>query len=311
MLVSIAAKLGTAISWDEMSVLDAVLRGRSFSAAGESLGINQSRVSRAVKEIEERLGERLFVRRANGVTPTSLMDSITPKIAAMRELVEDTDRMLSGADARLKGDVRIACTEGLGAIWLTPRLLPFQRANPDVKLRFVSSFRAGASDTPATDAIALGDVDIAVRLERPNNPDHVLDQVGVVKFALYCSRDYIHTYGMPNTVDDLRGHKIVDYAVDELAGWTNIRAQCNVVGFETVSSFMHWQAITAGYGIGPLPTYVSNHDAYNLVRLPIEIGDALPIYLVYDKFHPLPARVRSTISHIKAAFAKDRSTWFS
>ncbi|HSZ95521.1 MAG TPA: LysR family transcriptional regulator, partial [Bradyrhizobium sp.] len=53
-----------------ITVLAAVVQGRSFARAGEALGITTSGVSRSIARLEERLGIRLLDRTPRSVALT-------------------------------------------------------------------------------------------------------------------------------------------------------------------------------------------------------------------------------------------------
>jgi hypothetical protein len=55
---------------DGLGVLSAVVKAGSFVRAGESLGLTQSAVSRAVARVEHRVGVRLFRRTARAISLT-------------------------------------------------------------------------------------------------------------------------------------------------------------------------------------------------------------------------------------------------
>ncbi|MDX3189213.1 LysR family transcriptional regulator [Streptomyces sp. MN03-5084-2B] len=59
----------------------AVHRAGSLTGAAPSLGLSQPTVTAQVRALEDQLGRQLFVRRARGVTPTSVADELAARIA--------------------------------------------------------------------------------------------------------------------------------------------------------------------------------------------------------------------------------------
>ncbi|MFG1641139.1 LysR family transcriptional regulator [Amycolatopsis sp. NPDC049252] len=59
----------------------AVHRAGSLTGAAPSLGLSQPTVTAQVRALEEHLGQQLFVRRARGVTPTSVADELAARVA--------------------------------------------------------------------------------------------------------------------------------------------------------------------------------------------------------------------------------------
>lgn len=121
---------------DALRVFDTVARLRSFTAAGEALALSTSAVSRAVRQLEDRLGLRLLERNSRSVTTTS----------AGAELAAVTERALGSIAevcAQLTAPVReqallVSCERSLGMRWLIPRLPDYQARHPGVPV-FLSS----------------------------------------------------------------------------------------------------------------------------------------------------------------------------
>ncbi|SFW91839.1 LysR family transcriptional regulator [Amycolatopsis australiensis] len=75
----------------------AVYRAGSLTGAAPSLGLSQPTVTAQVRALEEQLGQQLFVRRARGVTPTSVADELAARIAPHVDALSDV--ALGPADA--------------------------------------------------------------------------------------------------------------------------------------------------------------------------------------------------------------------
>ncbi|MAT20706.1 MAG: LysR family transcriptional regulator, partial [Acidimicrobiaceae bacterium] len=65
----------------------AVVEAGSFTGAALTLGIGQSAVSHAVARLEQALGVALFIRKRDGVEPTTVGAALAARAApALREL---------------------------------------------------------------------------------------------------------------------------------------------------------------------------------------------------------------------------------
>jgi DNA-binding transcriptional ArsR family regulator len=68
-------------------VLDALLRERSVTCAGERIGLSQPAVSAALNRLRHALNDQLFVRRGNEMLPTPRAESLAePVRVALREI---------------------------------------------------------------------------------------------------------------------------------------------------------------------------------------------------------------------------------
>ena len=136
----------------------AVVEAGSFTGAALTLGIGQSAVSHAVARLEQALGVALFIRKRDGVEPTTVGAALAARAApALREL----DAAVSAAAQPLGGGaVTISVSTSLAAYWLTPRLPEFKQAHPDVELRVLTTDTdTGVGRDGADLWIPLGPVD--------------------------------------------------------------------------------------------------------------------------------------------------------
>lgn len=116
-----------------LPAFEAAARHQSFSRAAEELHLTHGAISRAVAQIEERLGVDLFVRRNRRVWLT----------AAGERLLKATSSALDGLDHAVEEIHRhdgtspiltVSCEPSLAMRWLMPRLGAFRQANPDLNI---------------------------------------------------------------------------------------------------------------------------------------------------------------------------------
>ena len=97
----------------------AVAEELHFARAAERLHIDQSPLSRAIKELEEELGASLFVRTTRSTQLTRagrLFQEHVPRVFAAMEQARDSVR---SAASGFQGQLRIALSDGI-----TPSRLP-------------------------------------------------------------------------------------------------------------------------------------------------------------------------------------------
>ena len=93
------------ISSRDLRIVVALDDHRHFGRAAESLGFSQPALSRALKGVEERLGDALFVRSRSGVEPTDV-----------GRLVAERGRRLLASFDDLEREVGLARDEGIGEL---------------------------------------------------------------------------------------------------------------------------------------------------------------------------------------------------
>jgi LysR family glycine cleavage system transcriptional activator len=139
-----------------LRAFEAVARLASFRRAGEELLITQSAVSHQIRELEQNLGTKLFIRKARGIelTPQGerYFDSVLRAFELIRSGTIDLRR-------HAKTDqVRVSLLPSFAANWLVPRLARFAEAHPEIDLVLDPTLRlADLSGDEADLAIRYGD----------------------------------------------------------------------------------------------------------------------------------------------------------
>jgi len=133
-----------------------VARLLSFRRAGEELLITQSAISHHIRELEQNLGVKLFIRKARVV-------ELTPEGRRYFDFVREAfDLIASGTNdlrARAtKSRVRVSLLPSFAANWLVPRLRRFNETHPDIELVLDPTLRLADFGTGEADlAIRYGD----------------------------------------------------------------------------------------------------------------------------------------------------------
>ncbi|RMW05518.1 Transcriptional activator MetR, partial [Pseudomonas amygdali pv. tabaci] len=147
----------TVLEIRHLKTLHALREADSLVEAAERLHLTQSALSHQFKELEERMGMPLFVRKTKPVRFTSaglrllqLADSMLPQL---RSAERDIARLAGGTAGRLH--MAIECHSCFQ--WLMPTIDQFRDAWPEVELDLSSGF----SFAPLP-ALARGDLDLVV-----------------------------------------------------------------------------------------------------------------------------------------------------
>jgi LysR family transcriptional regulator, regulator for metE and metH len=133
----------------------------STAKAASSLHLTQSAVSRALLQVEERVGTRLFDRTAQGLAPTvagqRLLDGAGPVLAQLLAL-ETSLQMPEEKPARL----RLVCECYTAYRWLPSAIMKLRTSLPAVELSMVVE-RTG----DPVPALLSGDIDVALLTTAP------------------------------------------------------------------------------------------------------------------------------------------------
>jgi len=132
---------------------EAAGRLEHFSRAGEELGMTQAAVSYQIRQLEQRIGQQLFIREKGGVRLSEAGRRLLPAVGgAFTEL----RRAFAELNEESAGVLAISASVSFGATWLSARIGSFQLRFPDLAVRLSLS-------NEVID-LARGDIDLAVRI---------------------------------------------------------------------------------------------------------------------------------------------------
>jgi len=111
-----------------------VVRRGGFSRAGEALHLTQSAVSKAVKAIEEELGQPLLVRLGRRVALTDAGQVVFDRAQAVLSVLHSIEEQVAEVGAVRRGHLRLGIPPMVGGAFFPPVLGDFRAAYPGVVL---------------------------------------------------------------------------------------------------------------------------------------------------------------------------------
>jgi DNA-binding transcriptional LysR family regulator len=260
----------------DLTALLAVVRGRTFTAAATSLGINHTTVARRIRSLEQALGERLLVSAPGGWELTATGRGVLGTAEAIQTALDNLASGSSSASRRqLRGLVRVNCTEVFGIKVVAPALATVRREHPGISFELASVTRP----TPAYGAAA----DLDVGVTRPSSPRLQVKRLVDYELALFAAPSYLAEHGEPTSMADLAQHSPV-YYVESMLQVADLDLvdrlfprRAEVLGATSVLAQL--EMTRRGAGIGLLPVFLAV-DAPELVRvLPESTGASLTFWL--------------------------------
>lgn len=141
-----------------LRVFDAVLRGRSVTAAAAQLELTQPAASNALARLRAAFGDALFLRTSQGMEPTPFARELAEPVRQALALLESALAHGPGFDPATSSRSFRFYMSDLGQIEFLPPLLErVRRVAPQVRLEAVALELEGI-----TDALAAGSLDLAV-----------------------------------------------------------------------------------------------------------------------------------------------------
>jgi DNA-binding transcriptional LysR family regulator len=192
-----------------------VARRGGFASAAAALNMSPSAVSHAVKTVENRLGQPLFLRTTRSValtdTGASFVASIGPALATVEESVE----RIRAAKGHVAGLLRLNAPRVALPLAVTPTIAAMTRLYPDLTIEVTS-------DGGLVDIVAAG-FDAGVRLGEMIAQDMVAVRLTQpFQAVMVAAPDYLEARGTPRAIADLAAHNCIGYRLissDAVYAW--------------------------------------------------------------------------------------------
>ncbi|MDC7676694.1 LysR family transcriptional regulator [Asticcacaulis machinosus] len=284
---------------DAMKIFTRVAELSSFSGAALDLDLPRATVSTQVQALEAHLGTQLLYRTTRKVHLTHDGEVF---YARAREVLADMDEMetlFQQTPASLKGRLRIDMPQGLAQTLFMRHLPEFMAQHPELEIDLSCTDRR-------VDIIAEG-FDCVLRVGTLNDSALMARPLGHMELVNVASPDYLKTYGTPQTLEDLSGHRLIHYVANISA-----RTESGEAGFEyfdgstyqtlpmpgaiTVNNTaVYSQAALMGLGIIQVPRIgaaVHLKSGALVEVLPDHKAAPMPVNLIYPRRRHLARRVQ-------------------
>jgi DNA-binding transcriptional LysR family regulator len=284
-----------------LALFVAIVEQGSFSAAGRTLDMSPSAVSRAVDRIEARLGVRLLLRSTRALSLTAEGQAY---LQAARRILADLDdaEQLIADQGVPRGRLRISAALSHGRLCVVPLLNQFAALYPGILI-----------DIALTDTlvdVAAGQADIAVRFGPLPDSSLTARKIGQTGRVIVASPDYLARHGTPEAPEDLLRHNCLNFNFRRAEPiWPFLRDgrhfSLTVTGnLEANNGETLGQLAASGMGIARVGTFSVAQELADGRLVPIlerfNPGDVELIHAVFVGGPNTPARVRTFVDFLVA-----------
>lgn len=279
--------------FNAMRVFTRIVELGGFTKAADSLQLPRASVTVLIKQLEAHLGVQLLHRTTRQVSPTLDGAAYYQRCVNLLDDLEDAEGLFRGSQP--KGTLRVEMPASVGRLVVLPALPEFTDRYPQIELEI------GLNDRPV-DLIREG-VDCVIRGGLTMDDSLVARPLVQMDQVTCASPAYLQARGVPQSLEDLSGHQVVEYfssasgkryglefQVDDEVRLVDLPKRLAVNSAEG-----YLAACVAGYGLVQTPHY---HVA-QLVRegrLQEVLRDFLPPRLALTALYPhhrqLSPRVR-------------------
>ncbi|MCR6658788.1 MAG: LysR family transcriptional regulator [Asticcacaulis sp.] len=189
---------------EAMSLFVRVAELQSFTAAALSLGLPKSSASQAVSQLEAHLKVQLLYRTTRKVQLTHDGQAYYERCREVLAELDELESMFSQT-RELTGALRVDMPVSLARNFLVPRLPAFLDRHPGLEIELSCTDRR-------VDVVAEG-FDCVIRVGAQADSALMTRPLGLMHMGNYASPVYLARHGEPKTLEDLKSHHLIHYAL--------------------------------------------------------------------------------------------------
>ena len=297
----------------DLSIIDCFVKvadARSISAAARLHRLPKSTLSHRIRQLEDEFGVELFVREGHHLHVTDAGSELLRHARRIQASCEDAATAMAEMRHEVAGTLRVGSTGEFGTTITSELLFAFRQNYPQVVLDVMFL----TSRQPFSDVTELA-LDGIFHWGEPSEIDYVSRRLATASYGLYASPGYLDRHGLPETTDDLAGHRGLIfrqptrpqswYLADAQGAETDILppVSCMTNDYWTLKYFA-----VAGEGIAYLPGFfVETECEHGLLApvLPKWRSPETAINLIYSRRRHVSRRFRA-FADFCADFYRDR-----
>lgn len=277
---------------EEMSIFMKVIEHGSFSKAADILGVSPPTITRAINNLENKLGSRLLLRSTRNVQATEAAEQYYNDCKAIIDAIREAEEKIKSDKNDISGKLTITAPENFGQNFLVQLIGEFSEIYSDIRINtiFTDKHLNLVSDK----------INIAVRLGELEDSFYVMTRIGMSKIDLCASPEYFKMNGLPQNPSELSSRKIISTSDFNdngiILGFPHYKTSIRLtpsISFNTERFVL--DAAISGYGIAIL----MYHDVYEHIKLdqlqiifPDVQTNIIPISILHSEGNKITKRTR-------------------
>lgn len=291
-----------------MIVFVAVAETESFAAASRRLGLSPPAVTRAIAELEKRLGVKLFNRTTRFVRATEAGQRYLEDSRRIIGEIDDADEAAAGVNAAPRGQLAVTAPVLFGKMFVLPAILEYLRRYPAMEVSALFLDRV-------VNLLEEG-LDVGVRIGELPDSSMKAARVGAVRRVLCASPEYLTKHGTPDKPAALSTHSIIAASgVSPTHEWKFRQGGKSIAAHVTPrltvnSNDAAIDAALQGFGITRLLSYqIAPQVASGRLKIILREFEAapMPIHVLHREGRYGSAKVRSFVDLIVDQLRNDRA----
>lgn len=283
-------------SFDDIYLFVLVVRHKGISAAAQFSGLQRSKVSRRLQELEKALGHQLLIRTTRSIELTKQGEWLYQQASSPINTLVDASLLMRDHHVTPRGTLRVAIPPALGMTEVFSTLIEkYIEENTEVKLEIehhVQSLDLRRSNI---------DLQILPSYIEPLHNDYIQQRLIQIPYSMVASPNYLRVNGHPDNVTQLDQFHLLASRYNK----SLLPQGLNYQLFSDDLNLLQKLAIS-GKGIALLPSILIEEDIKQglLVEvLPRKSFTDLTITLIYPTPHYLPEKTRAMVNLFRATFS--------
>ena len=287
----------------ELDAFVKVVQTGSFTRAADKLGKQKAHLSRAVSQLEGKLGVRLLERSTRALSLTEVGREIYERAIGILSAVDDAQRLAQKTQGAPRGVLKLTCGVEFGMIAVNRWMSGYMQRYPEVQVQADLTGRL-------IDLVHEG-FDVAIRLGALSDSSLAARKLGELNYGLFASPEYLAHRGVPKLPADLAAHdRLAFIGGAKTQDWRLLRD-----GVETKinspprlrvnNSFAVREAAAMGLGVAQLPLMVAqafSSSGQLVAILPDWTSPTVPVHAIFPSNRYLTPKVRAFIDHAIQSF---------
>lgn len=280
----------------EMTLFAAVAEGPSFAAVSRNLNVSTATVTRAIAQLEARLGTLLIVRTTRQLRLTEAGVRFADDCRRLLADLHEAESAAAGIHGTPRGLLTITAPQVFGDLHVTPVMTDYLTRHPEVQIRGLLMDRIAGQ-------LEEG-IDVSVRIGELPDSSMTAIQVGTVRRMVCASPAYLAAHGTPQHPRELIERETVSVMITGRSpAWTfRMEGQHQEVKVQSRLSMTSFtasiHAAIDGWGLTQVPSYqIRRHVQAGTLCAVLEDFEVtpMPVYVVYVEGRRGSSKVRSFV----------------
>ena len=290
-------------NWDNLRFFLAMVRAGNPNAAARLLRVDHNTVRRRVTALESDLGARLFDRVDDRYALTDEGEAMLSIAESMEGEAVHAQSKIGGRDIAIGGTVRIGVPDGLGTLFIAPRMAKLRQIHPQLNIELVVTSR--------NFDLSRREADMAIMIGEHESKRITSTPLTEVTIRLYASSSYLARHEKIKKIEDLKHHDFVS-GIDEFDFGPAIDDVLNDVdpGFNTTIScssiVAQLKATAAGGGLCCFAKFIAATEPELIPVLPDQVRFSREITLAVHTDMVQLARIKAIADFLKREFQQQR-----